>query len=665
MVANTPQFSDVQNSWARPFIEGLAQRGIVSGFPDRTFRPNNSMTRDEFAALLNKAFNKPAQRQYVPFADVPANHWAAAVIKKAYETGFLSGYPNNLFRPNDRIARSHVLISLISGLGISSNRTAALLAELPDLYQDAAQIPNYALEKIAIASGAKMVVNYPNLRLFNPNTAATRADVAAFIYQALVHLGQLPAINSNYISAPTGTLSVRHRREFRGVWVATGWNIDWPSRRGLPVAQQQAEFISILDRIQSLNLNAVVLQIRPEGDAFYQSNLEPWSGWLTGVQGKAPEPFYDPLEFAITQSHQRNIELHAWFNPYRARSESESTPNVIPHVAKTHPEFVYQYGGELWMDPGAKQIQDFTYNVILDVVRRYDIDGVHLDDYFYPYPIQGQSFPDSKTYAAYQANGGKLSRDDWRRENVNLMVQRLATGIRAVKPHVKFGIGPFGIYRPGEPAGIRGLDQYEALFADPKKWLGQGWVDYLSPQLYWRIDPPAQSYRTLLQWWTENNPKSRHLYPGNNLAKLDGESWPLSEYERQVEITRSRGSQLSLGNIFYNMKVFSEDRLNVSNTFKTSIYPKPALAPTMQWLNNTAPTPPTGVEVRDRVIQWSTTGRTNVRSWALYQQTGTTWTLQQVLGATSDRVTVSPGVYALCAVDRLGNESKGAIAVVS
>jgi uncharacterized lipoprotein YddW (UPF0748 family) len=664
MVASPPRFSDIQNHWARLFIEGLANRGIISGFPDGIFRPNQPMSRAEFAAVLQKAFQKPAKRQYVPFVDVPAKHWAAPAIQKAFETGFMSGYPGNRFRPDASITRMEVLISLVTGLEITSDAIADAKAALPSFYQDAAQITAYAIEKIAIATEAGIVVNYPNIQLLKPLDTANRADVVAFIYQALVYLEKVAAISSEYIVFYQKTVKVSHRREFRGVWVTCGWNIDWPSKKGLSVEQQQSELIQILDRIQSLNLNALVLQVRTAGDAFYASQLEPWSEWLSGTQGKAPEPFYDPLEFAIAEAHKRNIELHAWFNPYRARTSTEKSPNVSPHIAVTQPGYVYKYGNELWMDPGAKVVQDLTYNVILDVVRRYDVDGVHLDDYFYPYPVSGQTFPDEKTYSAYQAAGGTLSLGDWRREIVNQMMQRLYTGIRATKPRVKFGISPFGIYRPGQPPQAQGLDQYEALYADPKKWLEEGWVDYMAPQLYWRIDPPAQSYPVLLNWWTVNNPKRRHLYPGNRLAALDGKNWLISEYQKQVEITRNLAPQLSLGNIFYNMKVFSENRLGVVDAFKTSIYAELALAPSMSWLDALPPALPTGVKVKDNKITWKAGASEDIRSWTLYKQNADTWKLVRVIEAATTFATVEPGTYAVCAVDKMANESSGVVVSV-
>lgn len=665
MVALPPRFSDIQNHWARLFIEGLATQGIISGFPDGTFRPNQGMNRAEFAAVLQKAFQQPKKRPYVPFVDVPAKNWAAPAIQKAYETGFLSGYPGNRFLPEASITRMEVLVSLVTGLEITSNAVATIKTALPELYQDAAQIPTYALEKIAAATDAEIVVNQSNLKLLKPMEVANRADVAAFIYQALVYLEKAPPIDSANIVVYRKTVTVTHKREFRGVWVVSAWNIDWPSKRGLPVQQQQSELIQILDKIQELNFNACILQIRPSGDALYSTQLQPWSEWLTGTQGKAPEPFYDPLEFAITECHKRNIELHAWFNPYRASTSSETSPKIAPHVTVTIPEYVYKYGDDLWMDPGAKIVQDLVIDVILDVVSHYDVDGVHMDDYFYPYPVSGQVFPDDKTYKAYQDSGGKLTLADWRRDNVNKMMQRLSTGIKATKSQVKFGISPFGVYRPGQPPQIKGLDQYESLYADPKKWLEEGWVDYIAPQLYWRIEPPAQSYPVLLQWWTEINPKNKHIYPGNRLAALNDSSWPISEYEKQVEITRNLAPKLSLGNVFYNMKTFKENRLGVVDAFKTSLYSEPALAPNMQWLNGKAPALPSRVKVKDGKLTWRAATAVNIRSWTLYKQNGATWKLVKVIEVGTTSATVNAGTYALCAVDNLANESAGVVVSVS
>ena len=452
---------------------------------------------------------------------------------------------------------------------------------------------------------------------------------------------------------------VRHTREFRGAWVATVANIDWPSQPDLSVEAQQTELLDILDRMQELNLNALVLQVRPAGDAFYASSIEPWSYWLTDQQGRAPQPYYDPLEFAITESHKRNIELHAWFNPYRAQNAS-LFPLAANHMAEQFPQYAYVYGKLLWMDPGAKQVQDRTYDTIMDVVRRYDVDGIHLDDYFYPYPESGVDFPDYDTYDAYVRSGGTLSLGDWRRNNVNEMVERLHTGIQAEKPNVKFGISPFGIYRPGQPPGIDGLDQYAAIYADPKLWLQRGWVDYIAPQLYWPIDRQAQSYPVLLDWWVSNNPQNRHVYVGNYLSQLEGAGWPVEEFEDQVAITRKEADRLSLGNIFFSMKMFMRNSQGVNDVFKSSIYAQPALPPAMEWLDNQLPEPPANLQAASGRLMWDRDTSGDVRSWTLYQKQGNGWKLRQVLNANTVNVSLPSGVYAVCAVDRLANESAAA-----
>ncbi|BCL39379.1 glycoside hydrolase family 10 protein [Nostoc sp. MS1] len=668
MVSTTTRFSDTQNHWASLFIEALSKRRILNGYADGTFRPNNPVNRAEFAAIIAAVFNLSVKRPYINFTDIPANFWAASAIKKAYETGFLSGFPDKTFRPGNQISRGDVLVSLVNGLEIASKIKPDLLDKLPQIYQDADTIPGYGRNQIAIATSAGLVASFPNTKLLNFGNATTRGDVAAIIYQALVYLGQAEKIPSAYLVVPptsTSTVRVSHTREFRGAWITTVWNSDWPSKAGLSTTQQQEELVAILTRLQQLNFNAVILQVRPEGDALYASELEPWSAWLTGTQGKAPEPFYDPLQFAIAEAHKRNLEVHAWFNPYRAKTTIKSGTNVRPHIAVTNPEVVYQWGNQLWMDPGIKIVQDRAYNVIIDVVRRYDIDAVHLDDYFYPYPIQGQSFPDDKTYAAYKAAGGQLSLSDWRRQNVDQMVLRLSQGIKATKPDVKFGISPFGIYRPGQPAGITGLDAYSVLYADSKKWLEQGWVDYLAPQLYWRTDQTKQSYPVLLKWWTDVNSGRRHIYAGNNIEQLDGKAWKSEEIEKQVKISRNQAPDLSLGNIFFSVGSIIENRQDISDTFQNSLYSKLALVPTMSWRDTTPPPPPKELQVNNRKLSWQPGDNQPVRSWTLYRQSDSNWTIQRVLSAGTTFATVQPGTYAVCAVDRLGNESQGVVISVS
>jgi len=465
----------------------------------------------------------------------------------------------------------------------------------------------------------------------------------------------------------TGPLAseIAHDREFRGVWAASVVNIDWPSTQGQSVARQKADLIAILDRMKSLNLNALVLQVRPTGDALYASDLEPWSYWLTGQEGRAPAPYFDPLEFAIEAAHARGIELHAWFNPYRAKL-GDNYSLAPQNMANRFPQYAYQYGNLIWMDPGAEVVQRHTYDVILDVTRRYDVDGIHLDDYFYPYPKPGIEFPDGATYRAYRQSGGFLSRDDWRRQNVNNLVEALYKGIKAEKPNVKFGISPFGIYRPGQPPGIRGMDQYAEIYADPKLWLQMGWVDYMAPQLYWRVDQTEQSYPRLLEWWTQQNTADRHIYTGNYLSKLDNQDWDLPEFWRQVEISRDPGvvRNGSLGNIFFSLKVFMQDWYGVNDYFRRYIYPTPALTPAMPWLDAIAPDPVEVASTEAGRIAWEPNYSEALKGLALYKQTGDKWTLQRILPPTATSADVPPGTYALRPVDRAANEGEPRLVTV-
>lgn len=380
------------------------------------------------------------------------------------------------------------------------------------------------------------------------------------------------------------------QREFRAAWVATVANIDWPSKRGLTTDQQQQELLAILDRAVELNLNAIVFQVRPHCDALYASELEPWSEYLAGSMGQAPEPFYDPLEFVIVESHRRGLELHAWFNPYRALHQGSAGEIAATHVSNTQPDIVRKYGKHLWLDPGEKAAADHNVAVILDVVNRYDVDGIHFDDYFYPYQIKDQDdqlvpFPDERSWEQAQAAGNKLGRDDWRRQNVDRLMQRLSNEIHAAKPWVKFGISPFGIWRPGHPPQIKGFDAYASLYADAKKWWNEGWVDYLTPQLYWKIDSPGQSYPLLMQWWHEENSHGRHLWPGNYTSRVANKSsgnWSVDEIMSQIAHTRSHPH--ATGNVHFSMKALMDDERGVAKALIGGPYKKQALVPASPWL---------------------------------------------------------------------------------
>jgi len=459
-------------------------------------------------------------------------------------------------------------------------------------------------------------------------------------------------------------------REFRGAWVATVKNIDWPSKPGLSVAQQKTELLAILDRCRQLKLNVVIFQVRAACDALYPSKIEPWSEYLTGVQGKAPNPFWDPLEFAVSEAHTRGLELHAWFNPYRARHTSGFSPLAKSHISRTRPSLVKTYGAHLWLDPGLREVQDYSMSVILDVLRRYDIDGVHMDDYFYPYPEKDSSgkvipFPDWTSWNKYKDSGGKLQRDDWRRENVNTFIARAYREVTAAKPWVKCGVSPFGIYRPGFPTQIKGFDQYASLYADPRTWLANGWLDYLAPQLYWRIDPPAQSFPVLLKWWTENNPKNRQIVAGmNTFAVATGTNkWPATEITRQVEITRQQLG--ASGHIHWNVSALMQNKGGVADELARSEYARLALSPPLAATGHqkiSAPTVtvlPANNSVRFRV---STPQPRDVRWWLIQTKQRGLWTVEIRPGSDElEYVMSGPEIFCARPVDRFGEVGAAAI----
>ena len=467
-------------------------------------------------------------------------------------------------------------------------------------------------------------------------------------------------------------------REFRAVWIATVANIDWPSRPGVPVAQQKAELRAMLDRVEALNMNAVIFQVRPAADALYKSEYEPWSEYLTGKQGKAPEPYYDPLEFAVEEAHRRGLELHAWFNPFRAKHPTARSELDSTHVYYSNPDIVKEYGSHLWFDPGMEESHDHSVDVILDVVRRYDIDGVHIDDYFYPYKERDSlgnliDFPDSASYAGYLDNvfGEPLSRDDWRRNNVDRFVERLYRGIKNEKSHVKFGISPFGIWRPGHPEQIEGFDAYAEIYADAKLWLNRGWIDYFSPQLYWPVDQIAQSYPVLLRWWHEENTHNRHLWPGNFTSRVADRGqviWPAEEIVRQIHLTRlQEGSD---GNIHFSMRSLIRNSDNLIQRLDDESYREPALIPPSLWLDDNTPSHPfvtSEVLGSDVLLTLGTEENDDVWLWTIRSKFGREWRTEivpgwrneyRIHGYDSNR---PPEFVAISAVDRLGNESVVAV----
>ncbi|MCC6493075.1 MAG: family 10 glycosylhydrolase [Pirellulales bacterium] len=466
-------------------------------------------------------------------------------------------------------------------------------------------------------------------------------------------------------------------REFRAAWIATVANIDWPSKKGLSSAEQKAELVGLLDEAAALNLNALVFQIRPSADALYASKLEPWSEYLSGTMGQAPEPFYDPLKFAVEEAHRRGLHLHVWFNPYRVRQQDAKSEPSPDHASRTMPEAVRQYGPYLWFDPGEPASVRRFIDVITDVVKRYDIDGVHIDDYFYPYPVSENGmpvpFPDDESYARAREAGETLDRDDWRRKNVDQLVEQMYKSVKQEKPWVLVGISPFGIWRPGHPPGITGLDQYSALYADARKWLREGWVDYFTPQLYWQIEGP-QSYPKLLAWWKEQNVQHRHLWPGNGAHNVRRNAsveparnaWPAEELIRQIELTREIVPEP--GNVFFSMKCLVDNRDGLKDKLKQGVYAEPAVIPASGWLGGKAPgKPEIAAKPNNKGVAVQLKAGKGERpwQWIVRVRTGEKWTINIAPGVeTSRAVELDRGAkaeeVAVSAVSRLGIEGPAA-----
>jgi uncharacterized lipoprotein YddW (UPF0748 family) len=471
---------------------------------------------------------------------------------------------------------------------------------------------------------------------------------------------KLFAANESY--QPISVTPPSPPREFRGAWVATVANIDWPSKPGLTVAEQKTELLSLLDRAVQLHLNAIIFQVRPACDAFYASPLEPWSEYLTGTMGKAPSPFYDPLAFAIGECHKRGLELHAWFNPFRVRHPDAKSPAALNHISRTHPELVRRYGSQLQLDPGEPAVRAHVLNVVMDVVRRYDVDGVQFDDYFYPYPEKNYSgqemdFPDDATWRKYGLPNG-MARDDWRRQNVNQFIQNAYQSIKAAKPCVKFGVSPFGIWRPKTPSSVRGLDAYAKLYADSRLWLANGWLDYCAPQLYWAVDSPQQSFPVLLNWWEQQNVKGRNLWPGLNAAAT-GAKFTTDEIARQIRLIRTQPG--AGGEIFYHLRSIL-DNWALNDSVRAQ-YARTALVPPSPWLDSTPPDKPQLAITESRAgqrFQWEIAGGEPAWLWVLQYRTNEVWTTE-ILPASQTAHTffdAAPDVISIRAVDRLGNLSE-------
>ena len=380
--------------------------------------------------------------------------------------------------------------------------------------------------------------------------------------------------------------SAQPKPEFRGVWVATVDNIDWPSKGNYNSDSQKVEFIKLLDMHQRNGMNALIVQIRPATDAFYPSQYEPWSEFLTGTQGKPPVPYYDPLEFMITETHKRGMEFHAWMNPYRAVFNINKSSIAATHITKIHPEWFLTYGDKKYFNPGVKEGQQYVTNVVKDVVSRYAIDAIHFDDYFYPYKIPGKEFPDDASYNKY---GKGMSKDDWRRSNTDSIISMLSVAIKKENPKCQFGISPFGVWRNIAKDSINGSKtngaqtNYDDLYADILLWLQKGWIDYVAPQLYWEFGHKIAPYEVLIDWWSKHT-YGRNCYIGLGIYRANSNTaWKdVTQLPRMIDALRATPN--IQGMIFFSSKTFDKNPNGWGDTLRLNYFKEPAKMPAMGWL---------------------------------------------------------------------------------
>jgi len=404
-----------------------------------------------------------------------------------------------------------------------------------------------------------------------------------------------------------GISQINNNREFRAAWIATVKNIDWPSSIGLSTQEQKRELLTLLDTFKSLNFNAVIFQIRPSADAFYNSKFEPWSEYLTGTSGQAPSPYYDPLAFVISETHKRGMEFHAWLNPYRAMVDYEEHESNTLDLIDEKPEWFINYGKNKYFNPGLPDVRAYTNKVVADIVQNYDVDAIHFDDYFYPYKIEGEPFPDSSSFKTFGQDFYPHNLDDWRRNNVNLIIEELATTIKSIKPWVQFGISPFGVWRNKsvDPLGSNteaGQTNYDDLYADILLWLKNDWLDYVLPQAYWQIGHELADYKTIVKWWVDNSYQT-NLYIGQGVYKLDPKSskvaWKQSqptEIGKQIELNRTT-SRIQ-GHVFFSAKTFLKNTLNINDELKNNYFEYAILPPIINYNKKHIPEPVFNVKIQ-------------------------------------------------------------------
>lgn len=534
-------------------------------------------------------------------------------------------------------------------------------------------IPFVALSASVACAPVKPVVMPPSA-VPRDTALATPVDPSPIVASDSVTLADLPPL----------------RREFRAAWVSPVWGSglkDWPSRVGLSADEQRSELRALLDHARDLGLNAVILHVRTAGDALFPSEFAPWSPYLSGTSGVPPSPYYDPLAFAIEEAHARGLQLHAWFNPFRALIPGLSGSIASAHVARTHPEWVERYGTQTWIDPGEPAARRAVLASMLEVVRKYDVDGVHIDDYFYPYrerapipvhkswrrmPAGDLPFPDDDSWARYGVAAGWNDRASWRRANVDELVRDLYAGVKREKPWVLVGISPFGIWRPGHPPGITGLDAHGEIYADARRWWREGWADYFAPQLYWELDGEQYRFRRLDQWWREENRHARHLWPGLHTARVVGESraWALSEIPRQIVWLRNQraGTDESQGHVHFRLASIRTGHGGLFDRLRP-LYADHALVPPSPWLDARAPRRPHRVDVANAGVVLITPADSAPLRWWVLRARDRAGTWRTEVHPASDRAIrtslADTRAYPLLAVSAVGRTELESAATIA
>lgn len=466
-------------------------------------------------------------------------------------------------------------------------------------------------------------------------------------------------------------VSVSHPRELRGLWVSTVFNLDFPLASARQADAGTNELRNIVDTAANHGFNAIVFQVRPESDTFYASAREPWSRFAGGTQGVSPG--WDPLQTLVALAHAKGLEVHAWLNPFRGLTAT--TVVAAPsHITQQLPQHAVTYTGSngtagVTMDPSAEPVRAWVAAVVGDLAAGYDIDGIHYDDYLYPYP-GATPFPDEPQFQAYVADAGQLAdggtplKNDWRRANINALMRLTAQTLNATKPYVRFGVSPFGIYRPGTPAGITGLDAYNAIACDPLEWLSQGWVDYVAPQLYWTTGMTGQKYGLLIDWWAQQAALSgRYVFAGHALYKLNTTSeWSVAELKEQVRLTRAQAPSAA-GSIWFRYAMLRDNLGGMKAVFRDELYANPALPPPVAALKNTVVPAPT-VTVAGNQLTLGHSAPATLRGYTVYRSTGAAFSLDRFVPGASATVTLGAGTWAVAAVNRADVESQGVVTVL-